>query len=102
LSIARWSLFASLVAVFLAGPVAAEDTPAPDRRSVEEIVKAVVSADGPSHAAEQYKALFAAAGAKGLGDLRLSLHESIAIQAAWQEVNLTLPERFDDGNAVVF
>jgi hypothetical protein len=99
----KFALFALAVAVLIPGLALAEDEPAPDHRSVEEIVKAVIAAQNPFAAAEQYKALFTAAGAKGLAALRSLPHDSIAIQAAWQEVNLTLPEKnLDDGNPVVF
>jgi hypothetical protein len=95
--------FASAIAVLIPVLAFAEDEPAPDHRSVEEIVKAVVAAKDPHDAAEQYHALFRAAGTKGLAALPSSPHDSIAIQAAWQEVNVTLPEKNpDDGNPVVF
>jgi hypothetical protein len=103
MNLARRFFFVPFVASLLVAPVAGGDPAPPDHRSVAEIVQAVVGAEGPFAAAEQYRALFLAAGAKGLADLKLSPHDSIAIQAAWQEVNVTLPAKNpEDGNPVVF
>jgi hypothetical protein len=59
---------------------------------VERRVEAVLQAKQPSHAEGAYRALFKAAGTAGLSNLKLYRHDSIAIQAAWEEVELTVPE----------
>jgi hypothetical protein len=102
-SVTKHLIFLAISATLIPAFAVGEDEPPPDHRSIEEIVNAVIAANGPFGAAEQYKALFTAAGPKGLLALRSSPHDSIAIQTAWQEVNLTLPEKNpDDGNPVVF
>jgi hypothetical protein len=70
------------------------------RQVIEEKIDAVLRADEPAKAAEHYHDLFVASGAKGLSELKQSPHDSIAIQAAWQEVALTVPESVDEGNPV--
>jgi hypothetical protein len=45
------------------------------------------------HPGEGFRALFKAAGAEGLPALKLHRHDSIALQAAWEEVTLTVPEK---------
>src|SRR5262245_15020188 len=63
--------------------------------NVEKLIQEAVSATGFGAPATQYRALFAAVGKQGLFDLQSSPHDSIAIQAAWEEVTLSVSE--DDG-----
>jgi hypothetical protein len=79
------------------------DQPLSQKESVERTVKAVVDATGPFVAAEQYRVLFSGMKAPSIDELTLSSYDSLAIQAAWQLVNLTLPEKNpEDGNPIVF
>jgi hypothetical protein len=65
-------------------------------QGLEEKIKAVLRAEQPEEATARYHELFNAAGVDGLRELKLSPHDSIAIQAAWQEVALTVPETKDE------
>src|SRR5580704_13612816 len=88
--------FAPLVLVLLVGGSSAQDAGARAASPwVAEKVKAVVAADNPWSAAAAFHELFAVAGANGLAALREFPHDSIAIQAAWEEVARTLPKTVD-------
>ena len=63
---------------------------------IEQIVKEIVSAQWPSEV--DYRSLFAVAGKSGLTALRRSQYDSIAIQAAWEEVKSTLPRKRNPKN----
>jgi hypothetical protein len=67
-------------------------------QALEEKVSAVLRADQPQDASERYSELFALADRDGLSELKHSPHDSIAIQAAWQEVALTVPETINDNH----
>jgi hypothetical protein len=59
----------------------------------EKQVKAILAAKDPSDAETGYHALFKSATTSGLRRLQTNPSDTIAIQAAWQEVELTVPER---------
>ncbi len=59
---------------------------------VERRVEDVLQAKQPEDTERACRALFQAAGAAGLPKLKLYRHDGIAIQAAWEEVALTVPE----------
>src|SRR5688572_26313404 len=58
---------------------------------VEEKVRAVLTAEEPLLRSSAYQELFKTAGAPGLASLKRHPNDSIAIQAAWKEVELTVP-----------
>jgi hypothetical protein len=64
----------------------------PDGRAIEGKIDGVLRARGGSEAAACYRDLFVAAGVNGLSELKRSPHDSIAIQAAWEEVARTVPD----------
>jgi hypothetical protein len=57
----------------------------------EKQVQAIRVAKRPSHAAKGYSALFKAATAADLRRLQMNASDTIAIQAAWEEVERTIP-----------
>ena len=56
-------------------------------------IQKVLECDHGWTMSKSYQALFEAAGTEGLGQLKSHRHDGIALQAAWQEVLLTIPER---------
>jgi hypothetical protein len=60
---------------------------------IEKKIQEVLHADDAWRAHPKYRALFKMAGIEGLQALRLHRKESIALQAAWEEVALTVPEK---------
>lgn len=68
--------------------VVADDPNADIEKRVQEVLKA----DDLFAVTRSYAKLFKEAGAAGLPGLKLHRNDSIAIQAAWQEVALTVPE----------
>ena len=66
-----------------------------DRQAIEAKIDAVLRTERPSCALKSYYRLFVAAGADGLSELEQSPYDSIAIQAAWREIVLTIPEGID-------
>jgi hypothetical protein len=67
---------------------------------VEQKVRAVLRATNPSSASAAYRQLFEACGASGLAYLKRHGNDSIAIQAAWEEVELTVPVEFKGAGLV--
>lgn len=59
----------------------------------EKLVKEILAANDPSSAATEFGALFKWAGADGLRRLMMNSSDTIAVQAAWEEVELTVPEK---------
>lgn len=59
---------------------------------IEQRVNVVLSKSDGQTTSQAYRRLFEAAGPEGLAELKQSHHDSIAIQAAWEEVTLTAPE----------
>ena len=68
-------------------------TPSSLPRDLEEQVKTILVAKNALQAWEGYRMLFAKAGASGIRQLQNHQNDGIALQAAWQEVALTLPEK---------
>ena len=52
---------------------------------IERRVNAVLNVEYSHQMSSRYRNLFAAAGTEGLTELKRSPHDSIAIQAAWEE-----------------
>jgi hypothetical protein len=71
-------------------------TPAAD--PLEAKIQEVLNAPDLIHARLAFRSLFEAAGDSGLARLKTHANDSIAIQAAWREVLLTVPEK--KGNEV--
>jgi hypothetical protein len=61
----------------------------------EKQVKAILDAKGPHHAAASYRALFKSVKSEGLRRLQMNSSDTIAIQAAWEELELTIPTNPD-------
>ena len=59
----------------------------------EKLVKGVFAATDPAEATVAYHRLFTQIGFDGVRGLQTSPNDSIAIQAAWEEVALTVPEK---------
>jgi len=62
-------------------------------QELPKMVAEVLGAPGPGETRNAFRILFQRAGASGLKNLRLSDSDTIALQAAWQEVCLTIPEK---------
>lgn len=80
----------------LAWPVVPQDRPPerPDSATDEEKqVQAILTAKEPFDAAAGYKALFKSITPDSLLRLQMNASDTIAIQAAWQQVELTVPEK---------
>ena len=71
------------------GPVCADD------EKIEAIVKRLAEVKYPYEYPELYRSLFVA-GANGLTRLQTLANDSIAIQSAWEAVNLTVPLELGD------
>lgn len=65
--------------------------------NIEEIVNKLNNVKYSHEAASLYRSLFEAAGKDGLSALKRSRYDSIAIQAAWEEVTLSVPEKEGPG-----
>jgi hypothetical protein len=61
--------------------------------AVDEQIRDVLRADTPSGASYCYRLLFKTVGKEGLRRLQVSPHDGIAIQSAWEELELTIPEK---------
>lgn len=61
--------------------------------AVKKKVEAVFRAESNWQASEQYRSLFKAAGASGLDSLKQGPHDGVAIQAAWEQVRLSLSKK---------
>jgi hypothetical protein len=59
----------------------------------EELCRVILRAKQPSTAVRAYDALFHSATTDSLRRLQMNPSDTIAIQAAWQEVELTVPEK---------
>jgi hypothetical protein len=59
----------------------------------DEKVQAILASDSPYRASNGYQVLFRSIDSDGLRRLQSNASDSIAIQAAWQQVELTVPER---------
>lgn len=59
--------------------------------SEDDLIRAILAAKEPSAAAEGYRALFKLVGNDGLARLQSHASDTIAIQAAWMQVELTVP-----------
>jgi hypothetical protein len=94
----RVSYSAFLVLCLAAGTFAQDARTKAAGPGIEEKINAVLAADDPESAAERFTALFAAAGESGLAELRKSAHDSIAIQAAWEQVVRTVPKTTESMN----
>jgi hypothetical protein len=62
------------------------------RAELKKLIAELAKATWSHEAEESYRALFAACGQSELSALRRSEDDSIAIQAAWREIALTIPE----------
>ena len=69
------------------------DHPKGTRRSTREddLIRVILAADGPSEAADGDRALFKHVGRRGLTQLQTHTSDTIAVQAAWMQVELTVP-----------
>src|SRR5437870_2898396 len=70
-------------------------SPADIEKQVQEILAAKYpyeSSSGPG-VSKGYRTLFKRVGAEGIRELQRHSHDGIAIQAAWEAVALTVPER---------
>jgi hypothetical protein len=88
-------LTALFVLLFSHGALAQEASPRAARQALEAKIDAALRSDHPSRALKSYYRLFVVAGADGLSELEQSPHDSIAIQAAWREIVLTIPRGID-------
>ena len=61
------------------------------RASEDDVIQAILAAENPSEAKDGYSALFTLVGNDGLTRLRAHNSDTIAIQAAWMQVELTVP-----------
>jgi hypothetical protein len=89
-------LTALFVLLFSHGALAQDASHRADRQAIEAKIDAVLRTDHPSRALKSYYRLFVAAGADGLPELEQSPYDSVAIQAAWREIVLTIPKGIDD------
>jgi hypothetical protein len=60
---------------------------------VKTLVQQIVTLQDPYRASERYRALFQKAGDGGIRTLELHPRDGVAIQAAWEEVRLTIAEK---------
>jgi hypothetical protein len=72
-----------------------QDRPQQSTSVTDEQVRAILAAKDPSDAAARYSSLFKSVTADGLRRLQLNPSDTIAIQAAWEEVELTVPVQPD-------
>ncbi len=72
--------------------VAMTVTTSTSAQELDHLIKKVTVAGGGSRASLAYRELFSAAGPEGISVLKRDSDDSIAIQAAWEEVRLTVPE----------
>lgn len=57
----------------------------------DDLIRAILAAKDPSGAAGDYRSLFKLVGNDGLPRLQVHVSDTIAIQAAWMQVELTVP-----------
>jgi hypothetical protein len=88
MKLARHSFFVPLAALLLASHARGDGREAEHRSGYDS---AAVVAKDPYDAARQFRMLFEGASARELADMQVAPQDSIAIQAAWQVVNLTVP-----------
>jgi hypothetical protein len=74
------------------GPLARMAAAEPDSE-IKKMVLDVLNQQEARLADQRYRALFDAVGSDALGQLKADPHDSIALQAAWEEVQLSLPEK---------
>jgi hypothetical protein len=65
----------------------------PSENDEDYQVREILAARDPTGAADHYRDLFKATTSEGLRRLQKNPSDTIAIQSAWQEVELTVPER---------
>ena len=80
-----------VVLLMVRGGILAKDSE--PKADIDQKIQAVLQADDNYRAHLAYRALFKASGAAGLSALKLHGNDGIAIQAAWEEVKLTVPEK---------
>jgi len=85
----RTTILAGIAAISLAMPVRAQD--AVSAEPFAQLIQRVLEAGSGLEISAAYRDLFAAVGVEGLAELKRSPHDSIAIQAAWEEVLMTIP-----------
>lgn len=97
----RLSLILAVLILFtglVAWPGVPQDRARQEAGSVTEEVEqieAILAAKDPSDAATRYGPLFKSAKVDGLRRLQMIANDTIAIQAAWEEVELTVPDKPD-------
>jgi hypothetical protein len=81
----------------LASPGSCEDPPSKSASAAEEEkrVQAILAADSPDVALRGYTALFRSTKAERLRHLQMTASDTIAVQAAWEEIERTIPENPD-------
>jgi hypothetical protein len=65
--------------------------PVVDREKSAALVEKLGTVDNPHERSEVYEQLFAAVGPQGIRDLQTHANDSIALQAGWKRVMLTVP-----------
>jgi hypothetical protein len=81
------AILVGLVGATLSGSAGEKSTPQ------DKQIKAILAAEHPIYAAKGHNRLFKSVKADGLRRLQMNSSDTIAIQAAWQEVEHTLPEK---------
>jgi len=82
-----------LICVGLSASLLAPARPTGGAAEVAKLTEDFIRAPDLFCAREEFNALFKRVGVEGLKQLRSNAHDSIALQAAWREVRLTLPEK---------
>lgn len=87
-----------LFALLCAQSPVAEDKAGALTSPVDEtkVIESIRLADDPAHAAQGFHALYETASRESLRQLQLNSSDTIAIQSAWHEFVLTLPEAESD------
>src|SRR5205823_5741451 len=65
--------------------------------SSNELTRRLISADAPATVQAAYRTLFNKMGPEGVHSLLAHGNDTIALRAAWEEVNLTLPQENSKG-----
>lgn len=94
----QYSLGAILLVVLLAAIVFGVMVESKRRaylRRIDDAIERTNVAENSNHASACYSELFALVGEDGLGNLLASEADSIAVQAAWEEVRRTVPDSED-------
>jgi hypothetical protein len=86
-----------LISVYLSPPLIASARLIGGPEEVATIAEDFIHAPDSRRGRERFNALCKAVGVEGLKRLRLSVHDSIALQAAWREVRVTLAEKQEVG-----